>query len=354
MNELVWEGLLEMLRGDQPSLKASARLWRRDDFFGSDWGGQLELPVVFRRLLPPGEYSVRLPAGGGGTVHVAAGPSTTSMTFPTLTGVGHPPFGGAHPRPAIEVDREGETPMTQETQEPAPTATPVAVAAAVAAPAVATPAVIEVTEPQAEQVAALAASVAPSTSSASPAPVNSSENSSRPAEGPAAVSSYAPPPPPASRKLALVDASPRGDEGVAQTEAMARAFLAAVEARERLQAVAGQASKDAPSRPLGRASMPRHRDARGRAARPRRYRSLARGARRASRRALLVRFAGGPPTASPRSPAPAARCRHSCRPCGRCSSRAPLPTSTLARPEQGRRDRSLTAARHRPGPRHRG
>ena len=131
MNELVWEGLLEILRGDQPSLKATARLWRRDDFFGSDWGGQLELPVVFRRLLPVGDYSVRLPNGGEGTVRVTAGPSTTSMTFPTLTGVGHPPFGGSTPRPAVEVDHEEEAPMTE---APAPAPVPVAAVATTEAP----------------------------------------------------------------------------------------------------------------------------------------------------------------------------------------------------------------------------
>lgn len=95
MNELVWEGLLEIVREGQPSLKAAARLWRRDDFFGSDWGGQLELPVVFRRLLPAEEYLVRLPSGLEGRARIASGPSTTTMTFPTLTGIGNPPFGAS-------------------------------------------------------------------------------------------------------------------------------------------------------------------------------------------------------------------------------------------------------------------
>jgi hypothetical protein len=216
MNELVWEGLIEILRGNQPSLKATARLWRRDDFFGSDWGGQLELPVVFRRLLPAGQYAVRLPAGSQGTVRVTAGPSTTSMTFPTLTGVGHPPFGGAEARPAVEIDLKAEeAPVTQE---------PIATSPSTAAATIAT---IEAMAPSTEPISVAASSAS---SFETPAPASNGAaafaNDELPAAGP--------------RRLTLVEPVPAESESpaVAQTEAMARAFLAAVEARQRLEAVA--------------------------------------------------------------------------------------------------------------------
>ncbi|MCC6237125.1 MAG: hypothetical protein IT299_06075 [Dehalococcoidia bacterium] len=287
MNELVWEGLLEILREGQPSLKAAARLWRRDDFFGADWGGQLELPVVFRRLLPAEEYLVRLPSGLEGRARIASGPSTTTMTFPTLTGIGNPPFGAsagasdadAQPEPAAEAEVAGKpaAPEVVQPRQPAAASAPAAARAerttrrggrgsrgaagaranapqpaepeAIPAPA---PVAATVSEPPLaaaappEVVPAPAASPPPSehtphtghtahrgseaVPSPEPAIVLRSPARPRPLdEAPKSVSR------PARPRVALRRPSdPEVEVSVEQTEALARAFLAAVEARDRL------------------------------------------------------------------------------------------------------------------------
>lgn len=229
MNELVWEGVIEVLRGNQPSLKATARLWRRDDFFGSDWGGQLELPVVFRRLLPPGEYAVRLPSGRRASVRVMSGPSTTSMTFPTLTGIGHPPFGGSEARPRVEpfeLDAEWEM-----SDEPAVELE----AAAASAPRPLPVPLVEVAAPPAV-LAAAPPEAAPTSAPAAPAPEAPPEASPSPVPVPVVP---APALEPRPFVTAAVETAPMAfvPQAVEQTEAMARAFLATVEARQRLQAL---------------------------------------------------------------------------------------------------------------------
>ncbi len=256
MNELVWEGLLEILREGEPSLKASAHLWRRDDLNGSDWGGQLELPVVFRRLLPAEEYMVRLPSGAEARVRVAAGPSTTTMTFPTLTGIGHPPFGGAATplAPAVEVEDEDED-EAPHAERPAPA--PRRSAAEAPRSARERGARHAESPPRIQRAASTAREAAPAASPASATSEPRATSSPRPApataehEAPALTTAEVRHPTPTP----IVEAKPagratrsgtraRGDrpspsgsrdsegESVEQTEALARAFLAAVEARQ--------------------------------------------------------------------------------------------------------------------------
>ncbi len=251
MNELVWEGLLEILREGEPSLKASAHLWRRDDLNGSDWGGQLELPVVFRRLLPAEEYKVRLPSGAEARVRVAAGPSTTTMTFPTLTGIGHPPFGGAATPLAPDEEDEEEAPPA-ERPAPAPRRS------AAEAPRSPRERGARHTEspPRIQRTASTAREAAPAASTVSATSEPRASSSPRPA--PATAEHEAPASTTAEERhltpTPIVEAKPtgratrsgtraRGDrpsppgsrdsegESVEQTEALARAFLAAVEAR---------------------------------------------------------------------------------------------------------------------------
>ncbi len=253
MNELVWEGLLEILRDGEPSLKASAHLWRRDDHNGSDWGGQLELPVVFRRLLPAEEYKVRLPSGAEARVRVAAGPSTTTMTFPTLTGIGHPPFGGAatvitgdteadaEPERAAPSPRRSasETPRTPRERATRSTEAPPRLQRAASTTreaAVAGPPAASTSEARATAAPRLApappepAPAAPEPESAPEAPVLTEPTHL--AESKAAVR--------AARTTTRGRTARHGagrsrdseGESVEQTEALARAFLAAVEARQ--------------------------------------------------------------------------------------------------------------------------
>ena len=275
MNELVWEGLLEIVREGQPSLKAAARLWRRDDFFGSDWGGQLELPVVFRRLLPAEEYLVRLPSGLEGRARIASGPSTTTMTFPTLTGIGNPPFGGStgasDPEASVVPTANGEDIEDVEDVGQADDAVTEAAGAAVESPAASRSAGRETRRGNRAGRSARGTrgsrSNVPQTSEPAIQIVASATEPSRAEIPSGAGSSVEPVPPQVATPLPRVapaitlraPARPRSDEAqkstgrptrartaprraadpevevsVEQTESLARAFLAAVEARDRL------------------------------------------------------------------------------------------------------------------------
>lgn len=249
MNELVWEGLLEILREGQPSLKAAAHLWRRDDISGSDWGGQLELPVVFRRLLPAEEYQVRLPSGTEARVRIASGPSTTTMTFPTLTGIGQPPFGAPASRSHGDIDADENA-----EEQVAPPAAPSGRRAADA------PRVSRERGMRAEAVSrshrSTAAPQPPPAPAAPPAsapePVAEAPAPAEDSAAPEEASPPAPEPPRAAPRrttartraerpaVALVSRveSQQGtdtEESVEHTEALARAFLAAIEARQAIK-----------------------------------------------------------------------------------------------------------------------
>jgi hypothetical protein len=166
------------------------------------------------------------------------------MTFPTLTGIGHPPFGGAVERPATpEVELEVADQGTAEDQA-------AAVAPQPAAPARQAP----------RRAARRAAAPAPAAASAPETPVlTTTQAAAKPVASDAPTVSEAPilsevplvgeTPAPAPRRLTIVATQPEmtdddtrpgvvaSIESIEPTEAMARAFLGAVEARQRLQTV---------------------------------------------------------------------------------------------------------------------
>jgi hypothetical protein len=235
VNELVWEGLVEILRGNQPSLKATARLWRRDDFFGSDWGGQLELPVAYRRLLPSGEYEIKLPSGRQATARIVPGPATTSMTFPTLAGVGQAPFGElvAPPSDLPQFTTSAGSPA-QEIPE-VPVETPASSATRKAVPPAAAPQPVAPANTRPVRISR-AESAPPVEGRVQPEP--ESEPAPRPRVALVKSAEVAAPAPAAPAVEAMsAPTMPAQPQPLGQTETLARAYLVALEARQRLSAL---------------------------------------------------------------------------------------------------------------------
>ena len=226
MNERIWEGVIQVLRPDDSPLTATARLWRRDDFFGTDWGGQLEIPIALRRALPPGEYTVVLGPDREAVAFIGLGPSNAASTFPTLTGTGAPPFGAPVPdheesEDAAQVEETAAEPATGPTETPVELPTP---ARAQSKPKRATR---STATPKPRQAAAV------KTASIEQEPVVSEV---------AAVGADISPVPAQSIPLEVpimgLNASNGASAGpIGQTEHLARAFLTAVESRDRLLAV---------------------------------------------------------------------------------------------------------------------
>ncbi len=174
MHEQGWEGTIELLQAGRDPIQASARLWRRDDASGTLWGGQLELPADPEHRPHWGRCAIRLPDGREGVAVISRGPLDAGRIQPALIGEGAPPFGDAPispPRPGnFDAERDSVASSIDAPAEPAP------------------------------------AAQAASASQPAPAP-------SRPAAGPAEA------------------ARPATGDRFERTEALAKAFLGATEAR---------------------------------------------------------------------------------------------------------------------------
>ena len=184
MHEQGWEGIIELLQAGRDPIQAFARLWRRDDASGTLWGGQLELPADPEHRPHWGRCAIRLPDGREGVAVISRGPLDAGRIHPALIGEGAPPFGDAPispPRPGnFDVVRDS---VASQTDAPA-------------APA----------------------SAAPDAAASQPAPAPS-----RPAAAPAEAAR-----PPATR------------DRFERTEALAKAFLGATEARRAFRLIDGQ------------------------------------------------------------------------------------------------------------------
>jgi len=259
MNERIWEGIIQVLRKDEAPLTATARLWRRDDFFGTDWGGQLEIPIALRRALPPGEYTIVLAPGREAVAFIGLGPSNAASTFPTVTGTSAPPFGAA-PAPAAteadedeistadlaleadaedggsDVDDDVDTGDDADVEE---------------APAPKTRSIASRPASRTRSGARTAASKPTARASTQqPKPVEQPKAVTPPAEEPRAEPTEEPTMPDAAPTASGIEAvtplpftppavgwNGNSAEGIARTERLARAFLAAVDTRQRMQSV---------------------------------------------------------------------------------------------------------------------
>jgi hypothetical protein len=228
MTPSIWEGPIEVLHDGERVLTASARLWRRDNAFGTDWGGQLRIPVAQRRSLPAGEYRVVLEPGNEASAFIGFGASDAASTFPTLTGHGTPPFGGA----PTEAD-----PSTVEAFRGFPNSEGIAGVEGVEAVAEALAAA-----PARELVAATAAVAPAAPASIQPSPVAANERQDPHMTEPTTAAA-APTSPEAAPQPAVAAPPPAPvplDPAIEQTETLARAFLSAVEVRQQLQSMRGQ------------------------------------------------------------------------------------------------------------------
>ena len=93
MHEQGWEGTIELLQAGRDPMQAFARLWRRDDASGTLWGGQLELPGDPEHRPHWGRCAIRLPDGREGVAVISRGPLDAGRIHPALIGEGAPPFG---------------------------------------------------------------------------------------------------------------------------------------------------------------------------------------------------------------------------------------------------------------------
>ncbi|MEZ4501445.1 MAG: hypothetical protein R3C39_02340 [Dehalococcoidia bacterium] len=279
MNERIWEGLIQVLRKDEAPLTATARLWRRDDFFGTDWGGQLELPIALRRALPPGEYTIVLAPGREAVAFVGLGPSNAASTFPTVTGTSAPPFGAAPAEVSVEEpeDAEDETPIAElvaEAEEDGAEESLDAAETNEAADELEADDEADAAESDDEEPEDVEEEAAPAPKARAASRSNARKRPARAAASRAAPKAAQPPPKAeAPQAAAPIEESPaepvkeptvaeaapttpaveaitplpfvapgvsmngHSAEGIARTERLARAFLAAVDTRQRMQAV---------------------------------------------------------------------------------------------------------------------